>query len=237
MTLLQITDHIWVFPYSSMVTQPAVGIIVTPTQTVLIDAGNSPAHGHQIMTALEEIYAPPIRHIIYTHHHWDHVLGAQTFNSSVIAHIRCYELLKSLADLPWSAAFVEAELRVNPLLHARYNGMKQALRDWSEVRFVLPTMTFSEQMMLCLDGITLCLMHVGGQHAEDSIVVHIPEAQVTFLGDCFYPPPFHLRTQESAPDWSMLARLLNDQSQVYVAGHEPPINRKEIQALLDQTDK
>jgi glyoxylase-like metal-dependent hydrolase (beta-lactamase superfamily II) len=237
MILLQIAEHIWFFPYNSQLTQPTVGIIVTPTQTVLIDAGNSPTHAQQILTALEEIHAPPVRYIIYTHHHWDHVLGAQIFNVPVIAHTRCFELLKALSALPWSAAFVEAELRANPLLHARYSGMKQALHDWSEVRFVLPAMTFSERMMLYLDGITLSLAHVGGQHAEDSVIVRVPEARVTFLGDCFYPPPYHLRTAESGPDWSMLVKIVDDESEVYVGGHEPPANRNEVQALLDQSGR
>jgi glyoxylase-like metal-dependent hydrolase (beta-lactamase superfamily II) len=234
MTLLQISENIWILPHDPRYTQPSVGIIVTPTQTVLVDAGNSPAHAHQILAALEQIQAPPVSYLIYTHHHWDHVLGAALFNVPIIAHERCYDLVKSHAALPWSAEFVEAEIRRNPLLQVRYTGMQQALGDWSQVHFVLPTMTFSDQMTLHLDGLSLVLVHVGGQHAEDSIIVRIPDAQVTFLSDCFYPPPYHLRTPDSAPDMAMLAALLDDQSNVYIAGHEPPTNRTDLQAFLAQ---
>jgi glyoxylase-like metal-dependent hydrolase (beta-lactamase superfamily II) len=234
MTLLQLADNVWVFPPDSALTQPSIGIIVTPRQTILVDAGNSPSHAERIVAALKGIQAPPVRYIIYTHHHWDHVLGAQIFNVPVIAHVSCYELLCSLAAMPWNAAFVEAELRKNPLLHARYDGMQRALADWSEVRYVLPTMTFSQQMTLHMDGVTLLLEHVGGQHAEDSIIVRVPEAHVTFLGDCWYSPPYHLRTPESTPDWSMLARLVDASTEMYIVGHDLPASKTEIQALLAQ---
>lgn len=232
MTLLQIAKNIWVLPYHPRYTQPAVGIIVGPTQTVLVDAGNSPAHAYKIMLALEQLQAPPVRYVIFTHHHWDHVLGAALFKVPIIAQTLCYELLEALAAEPWSAEFVAAQIRQNPLLKVRYSAMKQALGKWSEARFVLPTITFSHQMTLHLDGLSLVLMHVGGQHAEDSIIVSVPEAKVTFLGDCYYPPPYHLRTPDSAPDVKMLAKLLDDQSEIYIAGHDAPAARTEILAFL-----
>jgi glyoxylase-like metal-dependent hydrolase (beta-lactamase superfamily II) len=233
--LLELAKNIWILPHDVRFTQPAVGSIITPTQTVLVDAGNSPAHAHQISAALEKLQAPPVSYLIYTHHHWDHVLGAVLFKVPIIAHTACYDLLKTLAALPWSEEFIEAEIRQNPLLQVRYTGMKQALGEWSQVRFVLPTMTFSQQMTLHLDGLSLVLVHVGGQHAEDSIIVRVPQARVTFLGDCYYPPPYHLRTSDSAPDLAMLAALLEDQSEVYIAGHDAPTNRTEIQAFLAQS--
>jgi hypothetical protein len=51
---------------------------------------------------------------------------------------------------------------------------------------------------MAIDFRWLCfeLEHVGGQHAEDSIVVKIPQAQIMFIGDCYCLPTLHLRTSE-----------------------------------------
>jgi glyoxylase-like metal-dependent hydrolase (beta-lactamase superfamily II) len=39
------------------------------TQTILVDAGNGPAHVRRIRTALDRIAVLPLRFVIYTHHH------------------------------------------------------------------------------------------------------------------------------------------------------------------------
>ena len=80
-TLQQVASNIWIFPHDEDANrvQPNVGIIVAGKHTVLIDAGNSPRHARRIMIALDDIQAPAVSYLIYTHSHWDHVFGAMVF--------------------------------------------------------------------------------------------------------------------------------------------------------------
>ena len=103
----------------------------------------------------------------------------------------------------------------------------------------MPTVTFSHTLHLHLDGVSIELEHVGGQHAADSIVVRVPEARVLFLGDCAYPPPLHLRPPDAAPDWAMLRRFLEEEAiELYVGAHNPrPASKADLRALLAGADR
>jgi glyoxylase-like metal-dependent hydrolase (beta-lactamase superfamily II) len=60
------------------------------------------------------------------------------------------------------------------------------LPDRSDLRIVLPAQTFAERREVDLGGARAVLQHVGGDHAADSCVVHVPGDDVLFLGDCLY---------------------------------------------------
>jgi len=78
------------------------------------------------------------------------------------------------------------------------------------------------------------LEHVGGYHAEDSIVVKVPRAQVMFLGDCYYPPPLHLRTPEAKASMAMLAALESKEYTLYIEGHDKPLTRAKLLKMLER---
>ncbi len=234
--LAQIAPNVWVFPPDPdpAQVQPAVGVISTATRTILVDAGNGPRHARRIAAALADIDAPPVRAVIYTHHHWDHVFGANAFGVPAIAHDHCRALLLHTATEPWSERYLRDAIAWNPLLEMIYTAMGRAVDDWRGFAVVVPTVTFSHTMRLHVDEVSIELEHVGGQHAEDSIVVRVPEAQVLFLGDCVYPPPLHLRTPDAAPDWAMLRRFLEDEAiELYLGAHNrEPASKADLRALL-----
>ncbi len=233
--LLRLTDNVWYFPLNPVREQvePSVGVITMSNQTVLIDAGNSPGHARRILAALEKIHAPPISHIIYTHHHWDHVFGASVFGVPAIGHTLCRESLLEGATKPWGAEYLKDEIRKNPRLNVSYTAIGNAIEDWSEFRIVPPVITFSNKMELHLDGLTLSMEHVEGEHSPDSIVVFVRGRGVIFLGDCYYVPPLHLRTPQSRGSPEIIKSLVTDESiKVYVDGHNLPLTREQVLNII-----
>lgn len=73
-----------------------------------------------------------------------------------------------------------------------------------------------------------------GVHAQDSIVVKVPEAGIMFLGDCYYPPPLHRRRRDSRPDVAMLNALESADYDLYVEGHDDPFTRAELLEFLEE---
>jgi glyoxylase-like metal-dependent hydrolase (beta-lactamase superfamily II) len=173
-----------------------------------------------------------VRYLIYTHHHWDHVFGAQIFDTTTIGHDRCREFLRSTACQPWSHRYIARCIEENPRLEVSYTALMNALGDEQAFQVCVPSLTFSHQMQLVVDDLTIELEHIGGQHATDSIVVRIPEAGVMFLGDCYYTPPLHLRTSEAVADWMMLESLFDERYEWYIEGHNLPQTRKEVGATV-----
>lgn len=235
--VMQIADHVWLFPTDPdpQKTQPSVGIITTPKQTILIDGGNSPRHARKVRYALSEIGAPPVRFVIYTHHHWDHVFGTAVFECPVIAHDLCRDLLLERAAKTWSRAYIDEEIRKNPMAESSYAAIDRAVEDWYGFKIVVPRITFSRMMALYLDGVTLDLDYVGGHHAADSIIVHVRESGVLFAGDCYYPPPMNQRGASSTLDAAMIGQLLDQSADLYVDAHgTAPRTHDQFAALLDK---
>jgi len=50
----------------------------------------------------------------------------------------------------------------------------------------------------------------------------VPDSGVMLLGDCFYPPPHHLRTETDTADFGMVRRLLGERHAWYVDAHSAP---------------
>jgi len=231
-----IAPSVYIFPRDETpdTIQPNIGVIRLKRQTVLIDSGNSPRHARQILAAVNGNLLPPVRTIILTHHHWDHSFGAASFNvNQVIAHEKCASYLKAYAEREWSATVLREEIAENPKREISNNAMIDAISDWRDFQIVVPTMTFSSTMTLYLDELTIELEHVGGRHADDSIVVRLPEQRVMFIGDSYYPEPYYLRA-EGDEDLAlpMLNRFLEDDYDIYVDGHGEPRTHGEFGKMI-----
>jgi glyoxylase-like metal-dependent hydrolase (beta-lactamase superfamily II) len=217
--LIQLTDHVWMYPPApeKLQLQPSIGVIITGSQTVLYDAGNSPAHAHLIQKALHQIHAPPISYVIYSHVHWDHIFGAQMFTNTaeIVAHQTCYRRVQESAAQPWSAAYLAQLSEERPGMKFVYDLMGKLIVDWDGFEVVVPTMVFDEpKYTLPLDGVTLELEHVGGAHSDDSTVLRVLEERVMFLADSHYPPGGVGKT-----DVEMVKRFRAEHQAVYVDGH------------------
>ena len=232
-TLVQITDNIWIFPRDEddSRVQPNVGLIVTENHTVLVDAGNSPRHARRIMIALDDIQAPAVSHIIYTHSHWDHVFGAMVFGAPTIGHELCSKALSEMAARPLNNTLVMEEIQRSPGREDSLRAMMKAMEDWRNFRIVQPEMVFAHLMTLYVDNVRIDLGYVGGQHAPDSVVVRVPQARVMFTGDCYSLPPLHLRKPEDTLDFAMMRSLVSTDYDHYIDGHGAPLTRKAFSKL------
>lgn len=232
--LRQLSDHVWVVPPAPdrSLAQPSVGVIRTGTQTVLFDAGNSPAHARQIMA---ELNAPPVSHIIYSHHHWDHIFGASVYDVPVIAHERCRQAVVEYARRPWGPDWLEQASRNWPGLRGSFDRLARLMEpDWPDFRIVHPTVIYDQQTTpILLDGVTLELEHVGGDHAADSTILTVKEDGVMFLGDCFYPPVAYFQQGSKNMNLDMLGGLLDRGLDHYVDGHTGALSRSTWQTWVD----
>ena len=191
--------------------QPNIGALITENQTILVDVGNSPRRARQVAIELAAAGLPPVRTLIYTHHHWDHVFGAQAYHaSSIIAHEECYAQLHALVGKP-----IQSADGLRPL-HGESDtiAMQNAVDDWRDFHLCLPTLTFGKTLSLLLDGLRIDLSHLGGPHASDCLLVCLPQHGVVFCGDYALHPNGSLDPERLAP-------LLDDSTQALIDGHSP----------------
>ena len=77
--------------------------IVTPQGVIATDpvAYGKPQGGAQYVAEIRRITQAPIRYLVYSHHHFDHIAGGQAFKdagATIVAHRRARERLEVLKD-------------------------------------------------------------------------------------------------------------------------------------------
>lgn len=98
-TRVEGTDNVYVFRYGNHQSM----FVVTPAGVIATDpiAYGRPQAAHTYIEEIRKITDKPIKYLIYSHHHYDHIAGGQPFKDAgakIIAHKRAKERLAVLKD-------------------------------------------------------------------------------------------------------------------------------------------
>lgn len=227
--LTQISPHVWILPRhpDKNRVQATVGMVLAADQTILIDAGNSLQLARQIQATLAAMGAPPISHVVYTHHHWDHTFGACVYRVPAVANRLSHDLLTQMQQENVGETFLRTKVERNPRLVLNWTA-----EDWAEFEIVLPEITYEGRDCLHFGDVSLELEHVGGVHAADSTVIKVVEDGVMFLGDCYYPAPRYENPTDQMLDMAMLTNLLDERYDIYIDGHNAPMETRHVRRIL-----
>lgn len=227
----RIAEHTYWLSPDSTTDRPTLGAIVGRRGTLIVDAGNSPAHAEVLLSELSRLSATP-SFVALTHWHWDHVFGTAALDLPTFAYEETRRIVAEMAAQDWSDAALDARVAAGVEIEFCRDMIKAELPDRSDLVIRPPEISFRDAIELDLGGVTCRIVHVGGDHAADSAVVYVPEDRIVFLGDCLYPaiyaPARHYTTAKLLP---LLDRLLSFDAECYLAGHHlQPMTRAEIQA-------
>jgi glyoxylase-like metal-dependent hydrolase (beta-lactamase superfamily II) len=184
-------------------------IYVTPAGVVLVDPIN-PGFAAWLKTELDARFpGKPVRYIIYSHSHWDHVGGAAVFADSHPHIVGQERILKNfdgryphmpgnMIDRNDNGTIEAEEIAIPTLEHPGICGMGRGYFEsldhdhtghltpveWLAVQGVeSPDIVYSERMTLRLGGRTIQLLFPGLNHADDGTVVYFPQERAAFSAD------------------------------------------------------
>jgi glyoxylase-like metal-dependent hydrolase (beta-lactamase superfamily II) len=205
----RVSNNIFVFT-SELYAQVTCGAILTPAGAILIDAMPYPSEAKAIARFIEERRGIPVRYVVYTHYHADHIYGAHLFAQARIAG---HQLCRRLLDTRGREALAAA---------------KQTSKEMSSVELLLPTIVFNQgAMKLHLGDTSLRLWHAPG-HSPDSILCLVEEERILFASDTLMPIPFF--RDGSWDDYvATLTSLRDSIFESVVQGHGDVILRGEVQ--------
>ncbi|MGW5362943.1 MBL fold metallo-hydrolase [Actinopolymorpha pittospori] len=224
-SLSQLSGRVWIYPGDPdpEAVMPCVAVVADDVGSTVVDAGQSPAHARLVQSAMAEAGLPAARRLVYTHHHWDHTWGACAWEvEEIVGQESGATLLSAEARRPWSHEYLREQVVANPRLGPSFKARARAMNGWADFAVKAPSRTFTDRLMLP-GGIEV--RHVGGTHAPDSTVVAVPDSGVLLLGDCFYPPPYHLREPGLAGeeiDLRQITALVAEGFDWYVDSHSSP---------------
>ncbi len=163
------------------------GVVIVDTMECVEAAG-------KVRKAFEQITQKPVKAVIYTHNHADHVFGASVFADDPSIPVYAHESTSGYIDRVVSMLrpiltrrsmrmfgnFLDENSLVNSGIGARLN-----LNQDSTIGIVRPTRIFSDELTDTVAGIQFKLIHVPGE-TNDQILVWLPDKKVLLPGDNIY---------------------------------------------------
>ena len=146
------TDNVYIFRngnHQSVFVVTKEGVIATDPV-----AYGRPQGGQQYVDEIKKVSnGTPIKYLIYSHHHYDHVAGGKAFKdagATIIAHRKAAQRLKQLGD------------PATPLPDETVDDKGRTLK---------------------LGGTTLELRYVGLNHSDSTLVMRLPKEKLIFVVD------------------------------------------------------
>jgi glyoxylase-like metal-dependent hydrolase (beta-lactamase superfamily II) len=223
-SLTKIAEHVYWMPPGPP-DRPSLGAVVGRRWTLMLDAGSSQAHARAFLDALREEKEVCPSAVVYTHSHWDHVLGGAELGGQVIAHALTAERLIELAARDWSDEGLDQRVAAGQASAQYADNVKEELPSPRTVEVAPVDIVFHDGLDIELGGVTVRVRHVGGDHSADSSVMYIEPDRVLFLGDCLCDSPLGALTAELA--FPLLDTILEFGADLYIEGHHPSVSSRE----------
>jgi glyoxylase-like metal-dependent hydrolase (beta-lactamase superfamily II) len=199
----------------------------------MLDAGSSAAHTRGFLAELVTETGTRPSAVVYTHSHWDHVLGGAEMGGFVIAHRRTAEQLLEMATRDWSDAGLAARVAAGLSSSQHADDVKQELPSPRVVEVAPADIVFEDPIELDVGAATVQVFHVGGDHSADSCVMFVNPDRVLFLGDCLSASPAGTLTSESA--FRLRDLVLAAAAEHHVEGHHEAVSsRREMAELFEK---
>lgn len=154
----------------------------------MVDAGASVKHTNEFLVAVKQVGLAAPDYCVLTHWHWDHSFGAEALDIPLITHQKTAEALKVQSSYSFSdKALDERVAQGLEIAFCRdYMKLEMIEEERRALRLRGPDIVFDDALSIDLGGVRCDLKHVAGDHADDSIIIYVPEDKTLFLGDCTY---------------------------------------------------
>jgi cyclase len=191
--------------------------VVTSDGVVVIDTPQLPTRA-VAMRKLAESHGP-IRYVINTEHHVDHIFGNYYFKGAgtVVHHQGVYDnFMLASPDLDPFAYAAEAIPTDDPQGQAIFPDRDEYFQDPNKA-----TVVFTGDLTLRVGGHTFELLHTPG-HTPGQVAVHVPEERVVFTGDTVFSECQTWLMTSDVRQWlASLTRIASLDVDHLVPGHGP----------------
>lgn len=231
----------------SLYFEPNALFIIGDRDVIVVDAQFSLASTRDVLAALRRLTSKPVRYVINTHGHDDHITGNQVYRDAFpgvefIAHRGVRDDLRTKAKgrresfvktLPGTLAFFGGLLRDGkgpdgaPLSDEERRGFRsdstlgaRFLAEAPELELVAATRVVDDRLVLRQGRRRVEVLHLGRGHSPGDVVVHLPDEGIVASGDLLvHPVPLVGSTSHPVEYAAALERLRALRPRIIVPGH------------------
>jgi quinoprotein relay system zinc metallohydrolase 2 len=181
--------------------------VVGTDAVAVIDTLGSAVAGRELRSAIRAVTNKPIRYVINTHMHPDHVFGNAAFKEDNPAFVGHYKLARGLAT------------RAD-----RYLAMNKTMlgeEAFEGIEIILPTVAVEKSTTLDLGGRMLVLQTQPTAHTDNDLIITDTATDTLFLGDLLFS--VHVPTLDgSIKGWlALLDQFAAREAARVIPGHGP----------------
>jgi glyoxylase-like metal-dependent hydrolase (beta-lactamase superfamily II) len=213
--------------------------IVADEGVLVFDANGTPAASAAVLAELRKRTDKPVRVVVYSHWHWDHWYGTETYTHAfadvrVIAHEKARALMLGPAvefnrpgleqQLPAYVASLERKAESDPSIRPLAEEDRFFLDQKQHVHLVVPDETYSDRLTVHLGSREIQLLHYGRGVTPGDTLLYLPVERIVISGDLLVNPvSFALGSYPG--DWLLvLERIEALAPLIIVPGHGQPLH-------------
>jgi len=197
------------------------GFIVTPDGVVVFDALGTPSLAARLLAEIRKVTTLPIRYVVVSHYHADHIYGLQVFKE-----------LGAKIIAPEGAKLYLASSVADSLLDTRRFELSPWVND--STHLIVPDEYIDKDTQFSLGGIKFKIQLIGNAHSQGDLTLLVEPDNVLFSGDLIFEGRIPFVGQANINNW---LKALNNMRDVNVTavlpGHGPLA--KDPNALINLT--
>lgn len=182
----QLTENVYYMPHDDTTDRPTLGLVCGSKHSLIIDSGNSPNHAKEFLSKIKSMDIPPVKYLVITHHHWDHIFGIEEMDYVTITSQETEKKIGKMRLLKWDDQSLKEYIRNGRFNDFTVKCIKEEIPNRENFKIGDLDLIYEEKITIDLGDLKCIVELIGGSHTDDSAIVYIPQEKVLFLGDCIY---------------------------------------------------
>jgi glyoxylase-like metal-dependent hydrolase (beta-lactamase superfamily II) len=221
---LRLAEDIYAFLQPPLVWYSNAGVIIGERDVMVVDSLTNATMTQNLLSEIRGITDKPIRFLLNTHAHADHVYTNHFFpEATVISTHRC-----------------RAQTEANQKSQNKHDELFTRLFpdvEFGGGRYTIQNMSISGSLTFYQGEREVRALELGPGHSESDMIVHLPREKIVFCGDLFVngmpPLPSEGNVTRTIANYKAIEAL---EAQIYVPGHGAPGMLADVRAQRVQLE-
>ncbi len=206
----KLAKDVYAFLQPPLICYSNSGVIISNQDVIVVDSLTNAAMTQNLLAEIRRKTDKPIRFLINTHSHFDHVYTNHLFSEATV--------ISTHKD--------REETKANRNVQAEHDALFARLFpdvDLGGGHYTPQDISFSGSLSIYQGEREVRVFELGAGHSESDVVVHLPGEKIVFCGDIFLnglpPLPGEGHVSQTIANYKAIEAM---EAEIYVPGHGEP---------------